>query len=240
MKILLYVFFVCLSVSVHAAPIPKQAKLLIQQFESINDVCVNAKAEIWRDDAVVAQTEIACEKRNQIYEKLKASGWCLGPSNLPQPAQIWMACSKINQPERIRVFAFEPNRKINDDGVVGDKRFVTGDTVPLRNIFYRLYLDRPCGLPVLDLESKRYFYWTNGSLERIGCWYKTLDDGFVIMYADGTLEKQPSWEMLPEALINGDGTATITEPDYDSQTAVQKFNEKQWAKRLKMRKQGMY
>lgn len=221
------------SQSSHAVPIPKQAKSLIQQFEPLNEICLSDYIE-------KPEIAAACDKRDLIYQQLKISGWCLGPSNLPMPAREWMSCTKINQPERIRVFAMERNRKIIDSGVVGDTRVVTGDTVPARNILYRLYLDKPCKIPVSNARNMRLLYWTNGSLVRIGCWFQTLDDGYVILYSDGTLEKQPSWELLPQALINIDGSATITEPEYDSDTAYQKLNSAQWKKRLQMREQGMY
>lgn len=222
MKKILYLLLVCLSISAHATVMPKKAKSLIQQYEPLNEICLS-------DDAEKPEIAAACDKRDSIYQKLNASGWCLGPSNMPRPIMEWMSCAKINQAERIRVFA-----------MVGNNKLITGDTAHKRNVKYRLYLDKPCKLSVLNHENMRFFYWTNGSLVRIGCWFTTLDDGYMILYSDGTSELHPYLELLPHALLNSDGSATITEPEYDSETAYQKLNNAQWKKRLKMREQGMY
>ena len=124
--------------------------------------------------------------------------------------------------------------------LAGNGSFVHGDTVPSRNIFARLYLDKKCDLPVADAKNMRYLYWTNQSVYRTGCWYPTLDDGYVMLYSNGETEKQPSWEMLPKSLLNADGSAEITDPGFDSSTIVQKVLNRRTEEMLERRRRGEY
>lgn len=131
--------------------------------------------------------------------------------------------------ERIRVY-----------GVWGADRFVTGDTVPASKIYGRLYLDKKCDLPVSDAKNMRALFWTNQRVYRTGCWFATLDNGFVMLYSNGETEKQPSWKMLPMAKLNQDGSAEIFELDFDSETIVRKVMEAQTAEMLERMRRGEY
>jgi hypothetical protein len=222
MKIFLYLLLLNLPISAHAEVIPKHAKSLIKEFTQLNEICLN-------DDAEKPEIASACDKRDSIYGELKTIGWCFSPYNLPFEVREWMSCKKATTPERVRIFSLARN-----------KRFVTGDTISPPDANFRLYLDKPCKLPVENANNMHYFYLQVGRFPRIGCWYPTLDDGYVILYGNGTAETQPSWEMLPRASLNSDGSATITEQDYDSETAVKKFMDSRVEKQLKMLRQGAY
>lgn len=144
-------------------------------------------------------------------------------SFLPSPAKAG------EHQERIRIY-----------GLFGNERFVTGDTVPSSSIIARLYLDKKCPLPVAGAKNMRALYWTNHSLYRTGCWYATLDDGFVMLYSDGQTEKQPSWKMMPKGLLNPDGSAEIIELGYDSETIAKKIMDEQFEEQMKRRRRGEY
>lgn len=144
-------------------------------------------------------------------------------SFLPSPAKA------ADNRERIRVY-----------GLWGNDRFVTGDTIPESKIYARLYLDKKCQLPVADAKNMRALYWTNHRIFRTGCWFATLDNGFVMLYSNGETEKQPSWRVLPKAKLNQDGSAEIFEPDFDSETIVKKVLEAQTAEMLERMKRGEY
>lgn len=144
-------------------------------------------------------------------------------SFLPSPAKA------ADNRERIRAY-----------GLWGNDRFVTGDTIPEARIYARLYLDKKCQLPVSDAKNMRALYWTNHRVYRTGCWFATLDNGYVMLYSNGETEKQPSWKMLPKARLNPDGSAEIFEPDFDSETIVKKVLGAQTAEMLERMRRGEY
>lgn len=121
------------------------------------------------------------------------------------------------------------------------KSFVTGNTVSVEDQAYLLFTEKACHLPLEDNRNIFYFVQLPGTrVMRRGCWYPTLDDGYVIIYANGEMTKQPLWESLPRGELNADGSVTITEKNYDSATFMSETIKKQNKRLLKKRESGDY
>jgi hypothetical protein len=169
---------------------------------------------------------VFCAARDVAVKELEKQGWCRSRS------EQWREChpgahsthdrgapaDHANGDRRVRIF---PSWSKPDPGQAqdsaGNPRFFTGDTLLPKKFLWILYLDEPCHLPLVDTKGmyaavEHAAYWIPG------CWYPTLDHGFVFIMPDGKTMKQPSWEGLPHALLHSDGSATITEPNYDSDT----------------------
>ena len=204
-----------------AAPICSYAaqdnKALMREFDSLNSVCMS-------DDASKASISAACDKRDSIYEKISASGMCFMTYNLPMEQRRWRPCkSKV----LVMVMA-------------GNKAFKTGDTVPPANAVYHLFVEQPCQLPIADKRNVFSFTQSIGRNARHGCWYPAVSGGFVIMFGSGEIDSQPSLTALPRATLNPDGSATITEPNYDSNTFTKTQLEKASAEQRDAYRRGDY
>jgi hypothetical protein len=70
--------------------------------------------------------------------------------------------------------------------------------------------------------------WQALAAYQVGCWYPTVDDLYVTIDGLGNARASGAyWEIYPRALLHPDGSATITEQNYDSATFIQKVaNEK--------------
>jgi hypothetical protein len=92
----------------------------------------------------------------------------------------------------------------------------------------------------LALEDKRNAFRArmNFATHQLGCWHPTLDDGFVFVGSlpELTHISQVVWEAFPRALLHTDGSATIIEPDYDSETFLATVTNKKWMERLSSHK----
>jgi len=140
---------------------------------------------------------------------------------------LLIASQSLYAVERVRVFA-NPN-----------KSYTTGSQVLQADQLYVLSTEKPCHLQIADKRNIFYFVQLPASSSmRRGCWYPTLDDGYVIIYGNGELSKQPLWKALPRGNLNTDGTITITETDYDSATFTQNALRNQVNEQLKKRKSG--
>jgi hypothetical protein len=106
-------------------------------------------------------------------------------------------------------------------------RYVTGNAVPSSAITTILFTKEACSLAI-DGAKGMLRAWQALGAYQVGCWYPTLDDNYVTI--DGLGDAVASgayWEILPRALLHPDGSATITEPNYDSLTFIQRIaNEK--------------
>jgi hypothetical protein len=62
--------------------------------------------------------------------------------------------------------------------------------------------------------------WERTGAYQLGCWYPTQNDywAFVGQIAQSNRAEQVYWESYPRALLHADGSATIIEPCYDSDT----------------------
>jgi len=83
-----------------------------------------------------------------------------------------------------------------------------------------LFLKEPCTLPIQGAENMRRA-WNTGYRAPIGCWYPTGTlIGYTFVDGEGALHPAPGFSALayPHAMLMPDGSATITEPAYDSRT----------------------
>ncbi len=124
----------------------------------------------------------------------------------------------------------------------GNYYLLTGDVVPGNSIFYRLYLNRKCDLPLKDAKDMRFLSTMpfGYSIIRDGCWYPTVDGGYVAIYKDGTIDKQPFLESNPVCMMNEDGSATILEKDFDSRTFLELYFVKKNKEQMENMRKGRY
>ena len=99
------------------------------------------------------------------------------------------------------------------------RRLVTGDTVPADSLITILFLVEPCQLNVAGAENM-HRAWQRLGAYQLGCWYPTQDDHWVFVGQLSQLNRVNPvyWESYPRAMLHADGSATIIEPHYDSDT----------------------
>ena len=94
----------------------------------------------------------------------------------------------------------------------------TGDTLVPSQMSQMLFMNEPCSLSIAGSENMRRAWFALGAYQ-VGCWYPTQDGAYVVIYGSGQIYAQKApWEAMPRALLHPDGTATITEPNYESGT----------------------
>lgn len=101
--------------------------------------------------------------------------------------------------------------------------YAQGQTVKAEDIIYRLFLERKCGLPMAgagNMRSALIGPW-NG-MKQEGCWYKTMDGGYVIVYRDGTAEKQSIYSTLLRVDLLDDGSGIVKQRRFNFQEEVAK------------------
>jgi len=129
----------------------------------------------------------------------------LAPSTVPVPADVL-------------VFAQNDFQRVD---LPNPHPFRTGDLISRQQAKAIFYSDAPCRLPLVDVRGMfRYMqrHALNGS-ELEGCWFSTLGGGYTTILYDGTTNHSGySLALLPHALLHLDGSATIVEPNYDSNT----------------------
>ena len=94
---------------------------------------------------------------------------------------------------------------------------VAGDIVPANRLLTILFMKEPCPLPVAGRDNMLRAWMYQGSYQ-LGCWYPTINDKFVTIDGEGSMNIGIYWEALPRALLLPDGSAKITEPEYNSET----------------------
>jgi hypothetical protein len=92
-----------------------------------------------------------------------------------------------------------------------------------------LFLHEPCPLPLAHASEMRRAWMAYGAYQ-LGCWYPTIDGDYVFV---GQLPGQTHASgfplaAMPRALLHAEGTATITEPGYDSRTFLTTVTQRQW------------
>jgi hypothetical protein len=102
--------------------------------------------------------------------------------------------------------------------------FVTGSQLAPRQAIWILFMNEHCTLPIAGAD-KLWRGWS--AAYQVGCWYPTgtTANGFVYIDAQGAthpIDMTPF--AMPRAHILPDGTATITESDYDSRTFKARVN----------------
>lgn len=101
---------------------------------------------------------------------------------------------------------------------------VTGSTLPLRYTPTLLFLNEPCPLPIAGAREMRRA-WMNLGAYQVGCWYPTQGGEYVVIDGDGNLYPSSSYvQQEPRAILNPDGTVTITQPDFDARTFAGKIS----------------
>ena len=92
----------------------------------------------------------------------------------------------------------------------------TGDTIVPSQISQMFFMNEPCSLNIVGAENMRRAWFALGAYQ-IGCWYPMQNGTYVVIYGNGQIHAQEAyWEAMPRALLHSDGTATITEPNYES------------------------
>lgn len=76
--------------------------------------------------------------------------------------------------------------------------------------------------------------WQRQGAYQLGCWYPTVDNNYMIIDGLGNMRNGGTyWETYPRALLHPDGSATIVEPAYDSETfagnVIAKKNAEYWS-----------
>jgi hypothetical protein len=170
-----------------------------------------------------------CNARDNLYQRLKEEGWCpirdnsqrdfircdseeLKPAPPPAPIVVDQRPGK-----RVRILAY-----MEEPGSQRLHVFRTGETVPASAIRQILY-GEPCALPLTDTKGMYAYeqHMYGGRVPANGCWYRTLDDVYSYVLANGmTATGGNDYKTLPRALLHDDGTATITEFDYHNTMLV--------------------
>lgn len=147
---------------------------------------------------------------------------------------VAMSCAAAAADREVRIFAKLPGGIVLDPHsnlpLPSSKDYVTGDTVPAGNIIVILFTREPCQL---DLADKRNVFraWQRTGAYQLGCWYPTLNGGYVFIGQVESLTRATDapWRTYPRALLHDDGSATITEPDYNGVTFLEKYLREQMA-----------
>jgi hypothetical protein len=110
---------------------------------------------------------------------------------------------------------------------IRNKVILTGDTVPATAITQILFTREECPLPLADKRGM-YRAWMAYGSNQLGCWYPTIDGGFVFVgqLASLTHDSNAPWAVFPRAKLHDDGSATITEPNYNSATFLSNWLDK--------------
>ena len=115
----------------------------------------------------------------------------------------------------VRIF-FNPTEPTPDSQ--SPDKFYTGTKVPAGLMLTILFLKEPCPLPIEGAETMLRA-WQALAAYQVGCWYPTIDDKYVIINGLGQIHAGGTyWESFPRAVLHSDGSATITEKNYDSDT----------------------
>ena len=115
--------------------------------------------------------------------------------------------------------ALAADRDVRVFAQLRNKPILTGDTVPAKAINTILFTSEACPLPLADKRGM-YRAWMDYGAYQLGCWYPTTDDQFVFVGQIPSLT-HPSgafWATFPRAKLHDDGSVTITEPNYNSDT----------------------
>jgi hypothetical protein len=109
------------------------------------------------------------------------------------------------------------DREVRIFRIVKNDSTVTGDTIPASAILTILFTEEPCSLDIEGAATMRRA-WRQGGAYNLGCWYPTRARTWVFIGQVGFMDNAVDmyWEAYPRALLHADGSATITEPNYDA------------------------
>lgn len=105
--------------------------------------------------------------------------------------------------------------------------YTQGQSVHEYEIMIRLFIDKKCNIPIAGSGSMRSSLvgpWTG--IKREGCWYRTISDGYVIIYRDGTSNSFGSFNTLLRVDLLDDGSGIVKQKTFNYKTEMQKESEK--------------
>lgn len=119
----------------------------------------------------------------------------------------------IAKDREVRIF-------INDEV----KHWVTGSVVSAKNLHTILFINEPCPLQIAGAQNMRRAWMAFGAYQ-LGCWYPTQNGQYVFVgrIPQATHASGAYWEAHPRATLHSDGSATITEENYDSKTFLKRL-----------------
>jgi hypothetical protein len=135
-----------------------------------------------------------------------------------------MSCAAAAADREVRIEYDRPPIKSGCSSApacVAAGRVVTGYTVPVKDIAILLFTREPCPLDIPDKRTLlRAWIRQRTNAFQLGCWRQTANDGWVFIGQTTDLTKTSPipWAIYPRAMLHDDGSATITEPNYDSNT----------------------
>ena len=101
----------------------------------------------------------------------------------------------------------------------------TGAIVPPGQMTNYLFTQEPCPVNIPDHTGPIHLALVARPQNLTGCWYPTTNDGFEIVLSNG-MRQQGLLTQFPRAMLQPDGGAQITEPNYNSDTFASLANEK--------------
>ena len=220
---------------------------LVQKTGSLStDAEVANAAALFRSCQPALGSE-ACAKRDMAFARLKMENVCVTIKDAEElrvylcdrPAEYYVASGARHEiaPD---VKADSEQAKLSDDEWFKRKHaarasdrevriffsglHTTGDTIPADAIIEMLFTKEACSLDV-DNAGSMHRAWKATGAYQLGCWFPIQEEKwfFVGQIESLTHEGGGFWPTFPRALLHKDGSATITEPDYDSRTFVQAF-----------------
>ena len=122
------------------------------------------------------------------------------------------SCAALAADRDVRIFA--PSNKVR----------VTGDRIPKEELAVILFTREPCPLNIPD-KRNTYRAWHRTGRDQLGCWYPTTDQGYVFVTRIESESSKSSafWATYPRAKLHDDGSATITQANYNSETFLKNF-----------------
>ena len=98
------------------------------------------------------------------------------------------------------------------DDLVGHKP-AFGEKIPQNTLQAVLYLNEPCGLPLIDTRGM-HKYFSQWDLPQLGvaCWFPTLDGGYTAVWRNGHsdhVDGDGFKYVFVKAMLHDDGSVTI-------------------------------
>jgi hypothetical protein len=139
---------------------------------------------------------------------------CTNPYCVDERPRDQRTAKPAQAPAPKKLVANSGNREVR---IFKMKNAVSGDTIPASDLLYILFTKESCPLDIERAAVMRRA-WQNTALYQLGCWYPTRDDTWVFVGQDSSMDTNVRmyWEAYPRALLHADGSATITEPNYDA------------------------
>lgn len=112
----------------------------------------------------------------------------------------------------------------------GPGHMFVGDQFNARSATQILYQDRPCKLPIVNAENMREYTTTAVAGGMAGCWGRTLGDGVLIIFKDGTTQSAQETAYVT-ASVDKTGASVVTKSIYDKsryEPCKKSYEKNQW------------